>query len=152
MAESQAGAGGNALKSWYKGLLDIVVRDMLEAGAVGGAAVEATAVWAVPRQILIARVWGAGQESSFIWTIAGESMITDHIAGSVAATPKDVARHFSLKWQMDAERLFQIARRKEVPENAGKQIETYARRIIQCAELLYDLAGRDDIWQHQLTD
>ena len=152
MAESQAGADGNALKSWYKGLLDGVVRDMLKAGAVGGAAVEATAVWAVPKQILIARVWGAGQESSFIWTIAGEGMITDHIAGSVAATPRDVARHFSLKWQIDAERLFQIARRKEVPENAGQQIEAYARRIIQCADLLYDLASRDDIWQHQLTD
>jgi hypothetical protein len=73
MAESQAGADGNALKSWYKGLLD-------------------------------------------------------------------------------GERLFQVARRKEVPDNAGQQIETYARRIIKCAELLYDLAGRDDIWQHQLTD
>jgi hypothetical protein len=79
-------------------------------------------------------------------------MITDHIAGSVAATPRDVARHFSLKWQMDAERLFQIARRKDVPANAGKQIETYAGRIILCAERLYDLASREDIWRQQLTD
>lgn len=153
MAESQAGADGNALKAWYKGLLDVVVRDMLKAGAVVGAAVEATPVWAVPQQILIARVWGAGQKSSFIWTISGESVITDHIAGSVASTPREVARHFSLKWQMDAERLLQIARRKEVPENAGRQIEAYAKKIIQCAELLYDLASRDDdVWQRQLTD
>jgi hypothetical protein len=152
MTENQVVADGKALKPWYKGVLDGVVRDMLKAGAVVGTAVEATPVWAVRNEILIARVWGAGQKSSFIWTISGEGMITDHIAGSVAATPRDVARHFSLKWQMDAERLFQIARRKDVPANAAKQIETYAGRIIQCAERLYDLASRDDIWQHQLTD
>jgi hypothetical protein len=152
MTENQVVADGKALKSWYKGVLDGVVRDMLQAGAVVGTAVEATPVWAVPNEVLIARVWAAGQKSGFIWTIAGERMITDHIAGSVAATPRDVARHFSLKWQMDAERLFQIARRKDVPANAGKQIETYAGRIILCAERLYDLASREDIWRQQLTD
>ena len=142
----------SALKSWYKRVLDGVVRDMLRAGAVAGTAVEATPVWAVPNEILIARVWSAGQQNSFIWTIAGERMITDHIVGAVAATPREVARHFSLKWQVDAERLYQIARRKDVPEIAGKQIETYAGRVIQCAERLYDLASREDIWQHQLSD
>jgi hypothetical protein len=153
MSESQVvGDGNNSLKSWYKRVLDGVVRDMLTAGAVVGTAVEATPVWAVPNEILISRVWAAGQQNSFIWTIAGERMITDHIVGAVAATPRDVARHFSLKWQVDAERLYQIARRKDVPEIAGKQIETYAGRVIQCAERLYDLASREDIWQHQLSD
>jgi hypothetical protein len=151
MTENRVVAGGNALKSWYKGVLDGVVRDMLKAGAVVGAAIEASPVWAVPNEILIARVWAAGQQNSFIWTIAGERMITDHIAGAVAATPREVARHFSLKWQLDAERLYQIARRKDVPAVAGKQIETYAGRIIQCAERLYDLASHEDIWRHQLS-
>jgi hypothetical protein len=152
MSDEQVVADGKALKSWYKGVLDGVVRDMLQAGAVVGTAIEASPVWTVPYEILIARVWATGQQHSFIWTIAGERMITDHIAGSVAATPRDVARHFSLKWQVDAERLFQIARRKDVPASAGKAIETYAGRIIQCAERLYDLASREDIWRHQLSD
>jgi hypothetical protein len=131
-------------------LLDHVVSEMLRAGVVSGAAVEAAPIWVVPQQILIAQVWGAGQKSNFIWTIAGDGAILDHIAGSVAATPRDAARHFALKWQMDAEQLRGVARRKTASERDAKQIAAYADRIVLCSERLYDLAGRDDIWESDL--
>ncbi len=149
MTASNANADKEALKSWYKELLHAVAREMIKVGAVTGSAVEARPVWAVPYKVLIAQVWGAGQKSRFIWTISGDSVITDHIAGSSAATPKEVARHFSLKWQMDADRLLNLAKNKAPVENAGAHMETYTKKLIQYAESLYDLANRDDVWQQK---
>lgn len=150
MTEKQNTTEASELQAWYKPLLDHVVSEMLRAGTVSGAAVEAAPIWVVPQQILIAQVWGAGQKSNFIWTIAGDAAILDHIAGSVAATPRDAARHFALKWQMDAEQLRGVARRKTASAQDAKQLAAYADRIVQCSEQLYDLAGRDDIWGSEL--
>jgi hypothetical protein len=57
MAESNADADKEAIRSWFKALLDAVVKEMLKIKAVTGAAVEATPMWMVPHQILIAKVW-----------------------------------------------------------------------------------------------
>jgi hypothetical protein len=150
MTEKQSSTEASELRAWYKRLLDNVVSEMLRAGAVSGAAVEAAPIWVVPQQILIAQVWGAGQKSNFIWTIAGDGAILDHIAGSVAATPRDAARHFALKWQMDAEQLRRVAQRKTASARDAKQIAAYADRIVECSERLYELAGRDDVWGNEL--
>ena len=150
MTEKQNAASASDLRSWYKRLLDHVVSEMLRAGVVSGVAVEAAPIWVMPRQILIAQVWGVGQKSQFIWTISGDGAVTDHIAGSVAATPRDAARHFALKWQMDAEQLHRVARRKTASARDAKQIAAYADRIVRCSERLYELAGRDDVWGNEL--
>jgi hypothetical protein len=142
----KAEADKEALRSWYKPLLDTVVKHMLKLGAVTGTAVEARPVWVLPYKILIAKVWGVGQKNSFIWTISGESAVTDHIPGNLAATAKDVARHFSFKWQMDADRLLEVAKNRSPAENTQLQVANYANKLIQNAELLYDLTERDDIW------
>ena len=84
------------LSTWFKPLLNEVVQEMIKRKAVTGAAVEASPTWAFPGKILIAKVWGMGEKSRFIWTISGEEVITDHINGSMATTPKDAARHFAL--------------------------------------------------------
>lgn len=150
MTEKQNTMEANELKAWYKRLLNNVVNEMLRAGVVSGAAVEAAPIWVVPQQILLAHVWGAGQKNNFIWTIAGDAVITDHIAGKVAAMPRDAARHFALKWQMDAEQLRRVAQRKTSSESDAKEIEAYADRIVHCSEQLYDIAARDDIWETEL--
>ena len=147
MTESNIDAAREALKSWYKVLLDAVVKEMIKVEAVTGAAVEARPVWVVPYKILIAQVWGASQKSRFIWTISGDSVITDHIAGSLAVTPKEAARHFSLKWQMDADRLLNLAKNKALVETSEKHVKAYTDKLIQYAESLYDWANRDDVWQ-----
>lgn len=144
--ESKADTDKEALKSWYKPLLDTVVKDMLRLNAVTGTAVEASPVWVLPYKILIAKVWGVGQKNRFIWTISGESVVTDHIPGNLAATPKDVARHFSFKWQMDADRLLEVAKSKPPVENAQLHMGNYTNKLIQNAEFMYGLSERDDIW------
>ena len=147
MTKSKAELEREALKDWYKPLLDGVVQEMLKRKAVTGAAVEAVPVWIFPHKVLIAKVWGMGQKTRFIWTISGDDLITDHIPASMAATPKDAVRHFSLKWQMDADRLLALGKSKAPVADTQLSIGNYANKLIKDAEALYDLAERDDIWQ-----
>ena len=146
MTESRTDADKEALKSWYKPLLDTVVKDMLRLKAVTGTAVEASPVWVLPYKILISKVWGMGQKNRFIWTISGEDVITDHIPGRLAATPKEVARHFSLKWQMDADQLLFLAKNKAPARNSELHMKEYTEKLIRYSESLYDLTTRDEAW------
>jgi hypothetical protein len=146
MTESQTEKDNEARRKWFKPILDDVVKEMIARKAIVGAAVEANPAWAIPHQILIAKVWGMGQKNRFIWTISGEGVITDHIAGSMAATPKDAARHFALKWQMDADRLRQLGDSKSPVANTDPHMGNYADKLIKDAESLYDLTEREDIW------
>lgn len=140
-------AENEAIRAWYKKTLDETVREMLRTGAVTGVAIEAAPVWRAPYQVLIAKVWDAMQKSQFIWTISGENAVTDHIAGSLAATPQEAARHFALKWQMDADRLGEVARNKSNIENTEEHMEGYTEKLIQYAEGLYELASQDELWK-----
>ncbi len=149
MTESNDAMDKEALKAWYTKLLYAVVREMVKIGAVPGAAAEARPVWISPYKVLIAKVWEASQKSDFIWTISGEAVITDHIPGNMAATPREAARHFSLKWQMDADQLHVLAKNRAPVANTEEHMEGYTDKLIQYAEYLYDMASRDDVWQQR---
>ena len=47
-------------RDWFKSELDCVAEHMLEKRIVAGVAIDAKPVWAVPEQILIAKVWPSG--------------------------------------------------------------------------------------------
>jgi len=149
MTDSNAETEREAIKSWYTKALHAMTREMIKIKAVAGPAVEARPVWISPYKILIARVWEASQKSNFIWTISGEGVITDHIAGNMAATPREVVRHFSLKWQMDADQLLVLAKNKASVKESQQHMEAYTTKLIQYAESLYDLANLDDVWQQK---
>lgn len=149
MAESDADAKAEALKTWYTRLLDQVVKEMIRVKAVTGAAVQASPVWMVPNEVLIAKVWGVANESDFVWTMSIDKLISDYIAGSLAATPRDVARHFSLKWQMDADRLVNFDQKTAPDKKTDERMQDYSNKLIQYAETLYDLANRDDAWEER---
>jgi len=146
MTESHVEVDHEALKSWYTKLLHSVTNEMIKIGAVPGAAAEARPIWVSPFKILIAKVWEATQKSKFIWTISGDAVITDHIPGNLATTPKEVARHFSLKWQMDADKLVELAKNRNPVENTEANMEAYTNKLIQYAESLYEMSERDDVW------
>jgi hypothetical protein len=135
--------------AWFKPMLDAMVKEMIKIGAISGAAVEAAPFWGQEDAFLISRVWGAGNKSTFIWTITGTGAVTDWIPGNLAATPQEAARHFSFKWQMDADRMLELAKNRSPVANSQKLIEDHREKIIGYAETLYDLASRDEVW---LTD
>jgi len=149
MKEPNADTDMEAIKTWYTKSLHSLTREMIKVKAIAGPAVEAKPVWISPYKILIARVWEASQKSEFIWAITGENAVTDHIAGNMAATPREAARHFSLKWQMDADRLLDITRNRPTVEGTQENMETYTNQMIQYAESLYDMASRDEVWQQR---
>ena len=97
MTESNADTTSEAPEEWFKPLLDKVVAEMIRLKAVTGVAVQANPVWMVPEEILMAKVWGVGYENDFVWTISVDKLIADYVAGSLAETPRDVARHFSFE-------------------------------------------------------
>ena len=128
-------------------MLDELVKKMIKIGAISGVAVDAAPVWGSEGQLLIAKIWDTANKSQFIWAITGELAVTDHIPGSMAVTPRDVARHFSYKWQMDAERLAEMANADSQIANTSANIEAQSKKIIQLAESLYSLTEQDEIWK-----
>lgn len=134
-------------RAWFKAELEKVVDRMIKEKAVTGAAIDAAPMWAVPNQVLIARVWSAAQKSQFIWTISGPGVITDHIPGSLAVGPKEAANHFALKWQVDADKLLKSAENPSLNESVRSELKNQAHKLIGDAESLFDLTLRDDIWR-----
>jgi hypothetical protein len=147
MTESNADTTEETPEPWYKPLLDKVVAEMIRLKAVTGVAVQASPVWMLPEEILMAKVWSVGHENDFVWTISVDKFIADYVAGSLAEGPRDVAKHFSLKWQMDADRILARENKKSPIENPDEKIRGYSKQLIQYAEMLYDLAGRDEAWE-----
>jgi hypothetical protein len=146
-SESPAGTNPEELKAWYANQLNRVVKEMVRAKAISGAAVDAVPVWMVPQKILIAKINDSSQKAQFIWTISGSDFATDHIPGSLAKTPRDAARHFSLKWQLDADRYLEMAKGKAPGGNPEPHLEAHAQNLIKHAEALYDLTMVDDFWK-----
>ena len=151
MTESSTDANQEALESWYKPLLHHTVKEMVRIKAVTGVAVQAAPAWMLPHEILIAKVWGMNQESDFVWSISIDKFIADYVAGSVAPTPREAARHFSMKWQMDADRLLAMDENKAPVAKPDLDVKAYSKQLIQHAETLYDLANRDEAWEQLQT-
>ena len=151
MTESNADADQEAIESWYKTLLDSTVKEMVRIKAVSGVAVQASPAWMLPHEILISKVWGINQESDFVWSISIDKFIADFVAGTVAPTPREAARHFSLKWQMDADRLLHMEENKAPVAKPDIDLKAYSKQLIQHAETLHDLANRDESWEQLQT-
>lgn len=116
------------MKAWVRDTLDRTVKELTTRGLFESVVVEAKPAWVFPGQILIGKIRGQGNELGFYWFIGG-NLPTDCIASSVASTPRDAARHFSLKWQLEASK-------------AGADGEELARQ----AEGLYELADEQSLW------
>jgi SAM-dependent methyltransferase len=117
-----------SLESWIEKSLPAATGELAEAGAIESFA-EAKPAWVLPHRILIGKVRKPGDAGVFKWFIWGD-VKTDCLDRSVAFAPRDAARHFSLKWQLEA----------ETAEGGHKQ------KLIDDAELLYELSETDDLW------
>jgi len=79
------------------------------------------------------------------WVISGDLPL-DHINVKQAKTPRDVVRHFSLNWQLKAERLIQsLVQGKPQLGDQTKQTD-FANMLVRKANMLYELAEKDKIW------
>lgn len=71
------------------------------------------------------------------WVLCGD-LPTDHSSIEVATNARDALRHFSLKWQMQAENLLQAK---------NKEQHDFAQLLIGRADGLYKLYEDESLWQ-----
>lgn len=119
------------LNAWINGQVEEAVRELLEKQVISSVLVEAKPAWVYPFQILIGKIREQGEASDFSWFICG-GLPTDHAVSTVASTPREVAKYFALRWQLEAER----------QEGSGSQ-------LVEKAEALYELADEERLWVHK---
>jgi len=121
--------GPEAVLAWARENLDRAVHELMDAGKLAGLTIEARPSWAMPGRYVIGQVRDNASAGGFKWVIAGEFQ-TDLIDAAVAGSARDAARHFSLKWQLDAEK------------SPGA-----AEAIVRRAEELYAISEMDEVWK-----
>ncbi|MGH6885472.1 MAG: DUF4826 family protein [Geminicoccales bacterium] len=140
-----------AFQKWAQGQINAMGRHAHTSGLVG-TDVTGQMIWAVPHKVFIGKVWPAQDRRSTYWVIAGESLPTDHIAEGLAATPRDAARHFALKWQLESSHLGSMSapecKAREGAEGTRDDVDwtQIAAKLERQAELLYSFVDRDDLW------
>jgi hypothetical protein len=116
------------LKDWTEKALKTAVEELLDRGITDTPLVEAKPAWVLPFQILIGKIREQGDDARFWWFISGD-LPTDHVESSAAASTRDAARYFALRWQIRAAN----------DKDAGSQLTGRA-------ESLYQLAEDDRLW------
>jgi len=78
-------------------------------------------------------------DKTSVWVICGD-LPTDFAQLPVAKDAREAVRHFSFKWQMQAENLM---------KTRDAEQEKFAQLLISRAEGLYDLFEKDELWEAQ---
>lgn len=117
-------------QTWLRSRLDAAVRLLIDLEVFTSEMIEVKPAWAAPGHYLIGRARETGDDRTSRWFICGQGGTLDHLPGDTAETARDAARHFSMKWQLDATRV-------RDPE---------AAELVERAELLYALVDNDRLW------
>jgi len=146
MSENLHNGNSEDVVSWARELLDEAVQEMMRRGVVTDALVEAKPVWALPYEIMIGRIRDSYAQTSSIWVITGD-VPTDYVGMDVASTPREAARHFTLKWQLDAARYKDPAVQKELGAELKDSWDELGEQLARTAEALFSVVEDDKLWQ-----
>ncbi|CAN5214386.1 hypothetical protein BH24PSE2_BH24PSE2_02570 [soil metagenome] len=137
-----------AFTTWAQGEINAMGQHAHTSGLVATEA-RGQMMWAVPQKAFIGKVWPEQDRRASYWVISGEGLPTDHIAADLATTPRDAARHFALKWQLESTHLSSLsgqARASRDDDAADVDWTEIGKTLERQAELLYDYVQRDDLW------
>lgn len=136
-------SGERARVAWVKETLRRAVDEIVEIGLFDEPLIEAKPVWIFPPGFVIGKVRVQGESREFIWMICGDLPL-DYLKSTLAKTPREAARHFALKWQLDA------ARRRDLAPidgaDARKNLDAECERLASGAESLFKLIEVDSLW------
>jgi len=116
-------------QAWLRKQLDKAVDRLTNMNVFEAELIEIKPAWILPMRLLVGKARGQNNPTTLRWFICGEVPL-DHVGADAATTPREVIRHFALKWQIDASKLDEAA----------------AKTLIDDAESLYDLAGDERFW------
>lgn len=122
---------------WAKRQLGHAVDIVLGRGILPGAVAEAKPAWALPEQLVIGRLRRPGADT-FFWVIGGV-FPSDCIPSDVASTPREAARHFVLRWQLEAARAREAGGTRHLPMVDAGELE-------RSAEQLFGIVRDDALW------
>jgi hypothetical protein len=134
------------LLQWIKQQLDSAVRELIKKNRFDSLLVKAKPAWVHPFQVLIGKVREQDQPKVFEWLICGE-VPTDLVGSSVASTPREAARYFAMKWQLEVARHNDLSGQitlRPVPE-----LREPGSQLTETAEALYALADDEKLWQQK---
>lgn len=131
--------------NWAKKELDIAVRKITDKGVIESPIIESRPSWFKPFDVVIGQLRDQGVRSEFLWVIGG-TVPTDCIHSTLAATARDAARHFSLKWQLEAARYENPAEQKRLALDPAVDWKEQGRLLTAKAEYLYKIVDDDQLW------
>ena len=127
---------------WSAKKLSILVKEVIDERLLDFAAVEGAVIWSLRGSVLIAQLRNATKKSEWFWLIGGEKIATDIAPQQVASSPRELARYFSLRWQLGVEQLMND------PDQSVNNYSTHVKagELRTMAERLYALAETEKIW------
>ena len=134
------------LLDWVKNQLDTAVRELIKNGSFDSMLVEAKPAWVHPFQVLIAKAREHGQPKEFGWIICGD-LPTDLVDSSVASTPREAARYFAMKWQLEMARHDDLS--GQITIRPIPDLRQPGEQLAESAEALYELADDEKWWGQQ---
>ena len=123
-------------QQWIREQYQVATKFLAAKGLITDSVVNSDSRYLVP----FVSLWSIKlADKSRVWVIAGD-LPTDYAPLSVAKDAREAIRHFSFKWQMQADQLL---------KSSDEEQQKFAQVLIGRAEGLYDLFEKDAIWQAQ---
>lgn len=143
-AEQQA-----AYEAWLKKELNSHATHLFKHSLIDGK-VEVAIAWALPGRLCIGTVTSKLDSAKAFWVISGD-IPTDHLALKQAPSAREAAKHFAMKWQLQAARL---AESQSVGRSADdpKVFTEASAELTRKAEALYALTEQDEHWQTEVIN
>jgi hypothetical protein len=125
-----------ALKTWVREQFQRANKHLAEQGVLFETVVMEESRYMAPH-IAVWKIKDTQQK--FFWVICGD-LPADAVTASVAANARDALKHFSMSWQLKAEKILSS-------ETADEQQQDYAKLLGEKAELLYEVQANENWWQ-----
>ena len=140
------GGSEKSAADWAREMTDAAVNEIMDKGVLSSEIIEARPAWWLPHRIVIGQIRDTQQHMASVWIIAGQ-VPTDYVSTEAAPTPRDAARHFAMKWQLDAARYKDPSIQEELGIEHKDDWEQLGEALALAAEALADLVADDRHWQ-----
>jgi hypothetical protein len=138
------------LVAWSREQLNNAVGELIRGGELDGVLLEARPAWAYPRSTVIGKVREQGEHHRFFWVICGDPPV-DYISSTMAATPREAARHFAMKWQLEAARHREPQFRMKIDPEGKRDWDAWCDTLEARASSLFILIDADPLWAPALA-